>query len=420
MKRIIVICFFIRGILPLEAQEMLGFVNSNYAGVSALQINPASMVDSKLYLDINILSTGVFYQADMNKNAFANFRLNGPSFMINRGRHAFSINNAVRTAVSYRKTSSNSAYGNESNGEVVNVAGLAWGEIGLSYAYMFKRFERNVWSGGITLKPLAGGGGAFFAGFSNGFNLSTSITDNLNNSGLNSGGGGYGAGKGFGVDLGVVYQKKKRPVSLLTFKKLCQQKFQDYDYKVGISLIDVGSIRFTKKVNTGHFNQNLTNSLNGIIDSSDIQLVTDSNSYNASSSLQKENYSVKLPAALCIQFDYHYNKNWYFNGTFVQGITLSGSYVRRPTMLAVTPRFEKRWFEASLPVSVSDMKYFRLGLALRLWNFTIGSDNLLGSMGVGANAGFDIYTSVKINFAKGRCGKRKGGSMLDPFKQLMN
>ena len=142
----------------------------------------------------------------------------------------------------------------------------------------------------------------------------------LNNSGLNSGGGGYGAGKGFGVDLGVVYQKKKKPVNLLTFKKLCQQKFLDYDYKIGISLIDVGSIRFTKKVNTGQFNQNMTNSLDGFVDSSDIQLITDSDSYNASSSLQKENYSVKLPTALCIQFDYHYNKNWYFNGTFVQGI----------------------------------------------------------------------------------------------------
>jgi len=64
------------------------------------------------------------------------------------------------------------------------------------------------------------------------------------------------------------------------------------------------------------------------------------------------------------------------------------------------------------------MKYFRIGLAVRLWNFSIGTDNLLGSAGAGSNAGFDLYTSIKINFAKGRCGRKHGGNMIDPFKKL--
>jgi hypothetical protein len=125
-----------------------------------------------------------------------------------------------------------------------------------------------------------------------------------------------------------------------------------------------------------------------------------------------------LPAAVCLQFDYHYYKNWFFNGTFVQGLNLSDEFVRRPTMLAFTPRFEKRRFEVSMPLSVSDMKYFRMGLAVRFWSFTIGTDNLLGSAGVGSNAGFDIYTSIKITFDKGRFRRRHDGVMASPDKRI--
>lgn len=410
-KIVIIISFMLRWSLPAEAQEMQGMINSNYAGVNGIAWNPSAMADSKLYLDINVLATNVFYQADLGNNAYANFRLNGPSVMLNKGPHAFAIFDAARTAVSYRKIDITNTSGRDYN--AYKVAGLAWGEFGVSYAYQFKRFERNVWSGGITLKALGGAGGAYFANTGSSIDFSGAMANSLSNIG-----GGMGAGKGFGMDIGVTYEKKVRPVNLLTFQKLCQQKFQDYVYKVGISLIDIGNIRFTKNMSGTHFNQNITGSLHGIIDSSTYDMVTDTNLQNYASSLSKDKFSMNLPTAVCIQFDYHYYKNWYFNGTFVQGLNITNNFVRRPTMIAFTPRFEKRWLEVNMPLSVSDMKYWRLGLSLRLWNFTIGSDNLLGSMGVGSKAGFDIYTSIKINFAKGRCGRKHSVSFFDPFKAL--
>jgi hypothetical protein len=412
MKKIMLLSFFIRTALPLEAQEMQGMVNSNYAGVSAICMNPSLMTDSKLYLDINFLATDIFFQTDMNKNAYGSFRLNGPGFMLNKGSHAFAFTDAARTAISYRKIDLGNVTVNGQEIDEYKVAGLAWAEFGLSYAYIYHRAEKNVWSAGATLKILGGAGGAYFANTGNGYTLSNSFSNNLQN--LNFSDKGMSVGKGVGIDLGITYQKKEKPVNLLNFKKLCQQKFGDYVYRAGISIIDLGSIRFSNNVNNTHFNKNLTGYIpNSLVDSSYYELLADSNIQQYNSSLNKESFSMNLPAAVCLQFDYHYKNNWYINGTFVQGLNFSNSFVRRPTMLAVTPRYEKRWLEADLPLSVSDMKYFRLGLALRFWNFVIGTDNLLGSLGVGSNASFNIYTSLKINFQKGRCVRKKGVSMFD-------
>jgi hypothetical protein len=417
MKKIILLSFIIRLAMPAEAQEMQGLVNSNYAGLSGVIMNPSSMADSKLYLDINLITANVFYQTDKTDNAFANFRLNGPELMINAGKSAFAFIDAARTAISYRESDESGTIGNGEDYRQMNVAGLAWGEIGLAYAYQFYRAEKSIWSGGLTLKYLSGAGGAFFSNDYTGYTFNSSLPSNLSTSGL-SGSGGIGAGHGMGIDIGITYEKKTRQVSLNTYTKLSQQKFQDYDYKFGISLIDVGYIRFSKNVNGSSLNQSIAGSTQGVIDSTKYDIVADTGKGSSSSSLTKNSFSMYLPAAVCLQFDYHYYKNWFFNGTFVQGLNLSDEFVRRPTMLAFTPRFEKRRFEVSMPLSVSDMKYFRMGLAVRFWSITIGTDNLLGSAGVGSNAGFDLYTSIKITFDKGRYRRKHDGEMANPNRRF--
>lgn len=113
-----------------SAQEMLGVVNSNYAGVLGSQINPSSMVSSRLFHDVHIISTDLFFQnnyllipkedyrflnylspgSDLptygeDKMLFArrpdwdhkrkqidqSFRINGPSVMLAQDYHAISF-----------------------------------------------------------------------------------------------------------------------------------------------------------------------------------------------------------------------------------------------------------------------------------------------------------------------------------------
>ena len=45
-----------------RAQEMWGVVNSNYAGINSSLINPANLLHSKLYLDINIVTADFFFE----------------------------------------------------------------------------------------------------------------------------------------------------------------------------------------------------------------------------------------------------------------------------------------------------------------------------------------------------------------------
>jgi len=395
MKKITIILFSFLSFVSIKAQEMLGIIGSTNAGYNVVTVNPSFMADSKYYLDINALTSNIFYQTDMVKNGFGNFRLNGPAFMINSGSHNYAFVNSARTAISYKKISSKNGLYNE-----FNVAGIAWGEAGLSYAYTFRRFEKSVWSAGGTLKFLFGAGGAFYASNSAGNSFNNSAFDNIQNSGL-LGGGGMGFGKGIGFDVGFMYQKKINKEAQKPFTKLCQQKYYDYKYKIGISIIDVGVLKFSKNVSNTNFNINLTGK-----DTASTNTDTTYN-VNNTSSLNQNNFSVALPTAIAVQFDYHLSKKWYFYGTFFQSLQIANNYVRRPTMFSFAPRYEKKLWEVSLPVSISDFKYYRLGLAFRIWKITIGTDNLLGSVGVGANKGFDLYFSIKINFLKGKCRDRK-------------
>jgi hypothetical protein len=202
-------------------------------------------------------------------------------------------------------------------------------------------------------------------------------------------------------------------------KKLCQQKHQTYKYKLGFSIVDFGFLKFSNGANNTKFNESMGNidSVQVTVNDSTYYITSDSINNSNNSSLYKKSYSVYLPAGFCVQLDYRVSEHWYINGLFVKGMNLSPEFVRRPTLIAITPRYEKRWFEVNFPVGISDLKYFKMGVSVRLWNFIIGTDNLLGSVGVGANKSLDAYLSLRMNFQKGKCGRSKGG-ILEPFRQL--
>jgi len=119
--------------------------------------------------------------------------------------------------------------------------------------------------------------------------------------------------------------------------------------------------------------------------------------------LAGNSFKIGLPTALSVQFDYHYNKNWYFNATLIQPFKASTYSVRRPAQIAVTPRYETDWFEAMLPVSLYEYSIPRIGAAVRLGILTIGTDRIGTLLGISDLNGLDIYASIKINFRRGVC-----------------
>jgi hypothetical protein len=83
--------------------------------------------------------------------------------------------------------------------------------------------------------------------------------------------------------------------------------------------------------------------------------------------------------------------------------------VHRPAELSITPRYETRWLEVSLPVSLYDWYLPRVGLAIRVYGFTIGCDKLGGFFNFNDFTGMDVYFSIKYFLDKGLCRTKTNG-----------
>ena len=476
MRKIIILLLFIIVLIPVKAQEMLGIVNSNYAGSVGSIINPSSIVNSKLYMDINLVTADIFaqnnylyihgedyklfqflkrdpefpmygennqafdhYLNEKLKYGFSNVRIIGPSAMVVKGNHAFALTTGVRTMVSLNRIPyeiANFAYEGlyypsqfniNYNDHDFDMTAMAWGEIGLTYAYIFKKIYNNQFSAGITLKRLFGYSGGYMRVNNIDYVVPNDSTADIRNLDAEVGyslplnyynndfpdDGKFFKGGGFGLDIGITYQKKARGYSNRKYNKLCQQPYEDYVYRIGISIIDIGSIKFKENAQK-HVYDNVstyweeidTLKYHNIHELS--QTISNQFYGDPDESLKSNKISISLPAAFSFQVDYHYNKNWYINSTFIYPVKLGKISLRRPSQISITPRYEKMHYEFAVPISLYDFKQPRIGLSVRLYFLTIGTDKLGGFFGFNDFTGMDIYFSVKINFQKGFCfgGKR--------------
>ena len=74
MKRFLLfILITINSSFSLKAQDFLGYINSNYAGVTGTDLQPASVVNSRYRLDVSLIGTSFsFYNnhIGLKKDAF--------------------------------------------------------------------------------------------------------------------------------------------------------------------------------------------------------------------------------------------------------------------------------------------------------------------------------------------------------------
>lgn len=454
--------------MPGMAQEMWGLVSGNYAGINAAHLNPSSMLHSRLYLDVNVATAELFlennafyihredfkpvsflrssdnlpeygkdelpfdyYLNQDRKNIHVNALVQGPSFSMVRGEQAFGFSMAFRSVFSgrsipyevipfsYEGLNYSSLHNINFDEDGMLISGMAWLETGLSYARSIYRRGPESFSTGISLKYLKGMGGSYLDLQHLNYIVNNDSTLNIKNIDGQFGfaPADYSAGRlfngsGFSMDLGITFVKMKRNYSLRKREKMCKQQFEEYFYKLGISLVDLGGIRFSKdaqlhdyeevsqfweQVDTVNFRglDPFTNMLSEVFYG------------DPGRSLNSEKIWISLPAALSVQFDYHIRRQWFVQSVAMVPLRTAKAYIYRPAQLAVIPRFESRFMEFSLPVSLYDYRRLHIGASARLWFLTIGSDNLLGLMGITDFTGMDLYVSIKFNFLKGKCRKQK-------------
>lgn len=479
LRSLILLLSLFFSVAIIHGQEMLGVTMGNYSGIAGTMVNPASMTTNKVFLDINIATADIFfrnnyaylpkedfiiydlfdanytfptygpddknlliYENQKDKHINFNARILGPSAMLQIGNHGFGLSTGLRVFSSTNKVPyhvADFAYNGLEYTPLQNqdftvknmsFATNAWMEVGLSYAYDVWKYYDQQLTVGATVKRLWGYAGGYMNTSSTGYMVPNDTTIDIRNMNAYIGfsapmdydnmdfisAGPTFRGSGFGFDIGAVFVKKKE-VSFNEWRggRLCSQKYDEYIYKLGVSIVDIGSVSYATNAQQHSYDDisiywvdvdtlgfdNLNSFLGEI-----------SNTFygNPNASLTDNKIRIGLPTALSIQADVNLMKNVYLSGFFIHPIRFNLNSLRRPAQLAVTPRFETKYFEVSLPLSVYDYKYPRVGFSMRLYFITVGTERLGTYLGMADMNGMDIYASIKIGINKNSCRKKHGGA----------
>lgn len=295
---------------------------------------------------------------------------------------------------------------------------LSWFEYGLNYATILSSGKKYEIKGGISLKYLQGVAGAYF----NNTNITYNIVDTtqliFTNSSIDYGRtdytsfkniDGYGDlihGNGFGGNIGFTYVRL-RDSSEYTYEMDCK-RWQDpnksnYIYRIGLSLIDAGTIKFNKNSAKYHLETDSANYINWKYShfTNNIQLDKSLSAVfyqgDSSQSFVSDQFNMALPAAISLQADWNFYKNFFLNATIIKGFGHGNKPgVTSPDVYSITPRWENKWFEVSVPLSAIYYKHWqaRAGLAVRAGYFFIGGDALGSLLTLNDLEGGDFYAGV--------------------------
>ncbi len=367
------------------------------------------------------------------KNVYLNLRITGPSAMFSYRDNVFTIHTAFRTIASTRNVPYDMAnfsyytldYYPQHNifyiRDDYRTASMAFWELGFSYATIIKRDVRNLWSAGISYNRLFGYSGAYLSGGSTSYiayndsilsavnfnaEFGMALPVNYENDEVDFSHDIF-KGSGAGIDIGFTYQFREAAYQRKPMPAFYKKHFEDYKFKLGVSVLDIGRILFKKNAQV-HAYENVSNTWINVdqMDYENIQEEIDelSNMFygDPKGSYRGDQFKIYLPMTLSVQADYNIRDSWYVNSTLLLPLRVFNPMVERPMILALTPRYECRAFGVSMPLVLYDYTQPRLGFALRIFDLTVGSDNLGGFFGKRNFTGMDLYVSLKINIYEKR------------------
>jgi hypothetical protein len=451
-------------------QESTGQTVGNYAGIRAAALNPSIINSQKYFLQFNLIAGSAFFQNDFAylpkedvniwglffgadtlpsyTRTFVHYRyvdnerrksssmvtnVYGPSFMFTMKNQTFGFHTAARsygsaTDIPYEIP----VFVTELQGYSVlhhvnfmdknfQLAGLAWSEIGFTYATrLYNSFNNNL-DFGITLNSLFGMAGGFMKVYDMNYVVIDGRTVDIFQMNVDAGFSlptDYNTneyvrsplfkGSGIGLDVGFTYTRLKSNLEDERTQRNCAYNYKDYKWRAGISLLDAGSIRFNKaaEVHQGRDIDVYWNRVDTLKADNIHQLIHDVSTVllgDANVSLVSDEFKIALPAALSLQFDWHLKNKYYINAIAVHPVALYKYQVQRPAIVSITPRYESDLFEFGLPVSLYNYNLPRLGTYLRMGYLTIGTERIGTLIGLKDINGLDIYFSIRFGFLKGKC-----------------
>lgn len=444
----------------LQAQELWGIANSNYAGQMGLSMNPASVVGEPFNwelhlfsLDVNAANNYIFLKKGRgalplsdskddpisdryntsDKWSFGSAFFKAPAFLYSQKKYGIAFSTSLRGGYSAIDVPWHLAkFANEGfdydplqtyffEGGDVKVGMISWQETAITVGALAVDDGANYLSFGLTGKNNRGFEAAYVNLNDVTYNSAADsllIVQNINLE--------YGhslpqenefqlssilsrRGKGWGVNAGVQYIRNRNR----SFYKPCaNSEEKPYDFKLGVSLIDLGYMTFNREASTFRFNDLSADwfyiDTAKFIDVSQVDSMFSSQFTGKPTSTRfLRSFKIATPAALSVQFDLALDNHFFVNVSTIQRVVLSKVALRRMNQISLTPRYERKRFEVAIPISFYEQFKPRVGLGLRYGILTIGSDMLSPLFGLTESYGADFYLGLSIR-SKGKCGGDSG------------
>ena len=441
-KQLLIVAFTTTAFASVSyAQTYPGYRTGNYTGVNGVFFNPANIADNRFKWDINLAAINGFAGTDQGgiklSDITHNFNANELKSNILKGHSqvnsldyadllgpSFMLSLSPNTSVALTTRSRVFTNVKDVNGDLANAiidpaaSGITspialnggrtithttgWTEIGGSVGQVFsKKGSHHFFKGGITLKYIAGTADAYMttdgiAGSLQNTGNSTAIVGpaagyiSINATNTNFTNYKFNdlfkfTGQGYGGDVGFVYEYRPN----LDYSMYTNDRWANkYKLKIGVSVLDVGMIKFNKSENlAANYNTNIPggsqfdlNALNGKSFGEFIP-VFNASPYFVAGTPQSSSYTVNLPTTVQANIDYLFNPNWAVNiaGQFNTSNSINYNLYEFNSY-SVTPRWENPLISVELPLNYNSLTQFNAGLAFRIGPFFIGSGSIISAL----------------------------------------
>jgi outer membrane protein OmpA-like peptidoglycan-associated protein len=449
MKKLIILIYIVFTSAQLTvAQDFLPFASSNYAGVTGLQLQPASIADSRYGFDLtlagmNFSFTNNFYSFDPDallnpnkikdfdfrddqyilrnedgslKSGTLNFRMDAMSFMLSiSDKAAIGFTPSVRGILNIDKMTENVAilldhlnqepnlWDIRLNNENINAQLNLWNEFGFTYARVLMDREKHFLKAGATLKLNQGLGAAYMfmkdlnyevndADTVSFYNTYThyGASDNLNANAKYQ----FETRPSLSFDFGFVYEYRpdfeKFRYDMDGKTNLWRSDQEKYLFRLGFSMTDIGSVKYRRNPLSKDFQADIRNLFLGDITLSEnfideINHVIDSNfTYHE----VPEKFTMTLPVSMSLQADVRLARNLYLNVTPYLALNRGISSVHKVhyvTALNIIPRYDWKYFGVSVPVQYNTYKQWNVGMGVRLGALWFGMNDIISLLASSKN-----------------------------------
>jgi len=441
MRTILILTsFLLLSVLNSKSQEFLPFASSNYAGITGVQLQPASIADSRYKFDLAFSSTNFSYSNNFYgidpyviwhpKVLTEDFDFKGPyisrnldgtdkSGIISMKQDLFSFMLAISDKSSIAFTPSFRTIFNIDNmteslailidnmdketdlwnirlkNENVYSQMNAWAEYGFTYARVVMDKQEHFLKAGVTMKIIQGMGSGYMFMKDLNYEVENSDTVSFYNTYTNYGitenialedfSYKFDANPSLAFDVGIVYEYRpdwmKHKYDMDGKTNLWRKDQDKYLFRIGFTASDLGNTRYKRNPISKDFTADIKNLYIG-----DIKSVADLDSLiynNFDPADVSSKYNMTLPICLSLQADVRVAEGLYVNFTPYLALNRGTNNVNKVHYLSsfnIVPRYDKKWFGISVPVQYNAYKHWNIGLGMRLGPLWLGWNDMFSMM----------------------------------------